>query len=359
MIKILLCIALFIALIFAVVIAVAEFFFSSEDHTQFDQPSASQITPMATVESAAHRALVVRLKAEMASPPKGNWRTRLEFMRKRLDEAGRKADIESKVIPVDVDGVPGEWVLAPNASPSHRLLYIHGGAYMTGSAMSHRTITSGISASSGASVLAINYRLMPEHKRLEGLEDVKTAYRWILHHGPDIDAPAKTVFVAGDSSGGNMALSLLAWARDNGVRAADAAVVFSPQTDITLSSPSLQANIATDVMQGESFGPVVKAPSFLKKWMMFGMHRVNPSNKIVSPLLGDLADLPPTLIQASLEEMFLDDANRYVNKANAYGSVAELQVWPHTIHVWQAFDVPEARESILSAGKFLEQWAKK
>ena len=72
------------------------------------------------------------------------------------------------------------------------------------------------------------------------------------------------------------------------------------------------------------------------------MHKMNPSDPVVSPLLGDLANLPPTLVQASSSEMFLDDAVRYVNKANAQGSPATLQVWPDALHVWQAFDVPEA-----------------
>ena len=93
-------------------------------------------------------------------------------------------------------------------------------------------------------MLAIDYRLMPEHPRRAGIEDCRTAYRWMLEHGPDGAAPAQAVFVAGDSAGGNLTLSLIAWVRDQGLRAPDAAVALSPLTDATLASPSLRTNVA-------------------------------------------------------------------------------------------------------------------
>ncbi len=356
MIKLLLVSVTVIAAILLIFVVVAKVIFSAEDHTQFDQPRPVSVLPPEAEISAAHAELVAQMREDMANPPDGNWNARMKIMREQLDEAGRNADISAKIIPVDAGGVAAEWVLAPGVTSTRRLLYIHGGAYMTGSAVSHRPITSRMSAVSGAAVLATNYRLIPEHTRMEGLEDCRTAYLWLLEHGSDATASAEIIFVVGDSSGGNMALSLLAWVRDQGVQPANAAVVFSPQTDVTLASPSLRNNIATDVMQGESFGPVVTAPDFVKLWMMFAMHRVSPSAKVISPLLGDLSGLPPTLVQASLDEMFMDDANRYVNKANAQGSEAVLQAWPHTIHVWQAFDLPEADDAFRRVGRFLAQY---
>ena len=65
------------------------------------------------------------------------------------------------------------------------------------------------------------------------------------------------MFVAGDSAGGNLTLSLIAWLRDQGLRAPDAAVALSPATDSTLGSPSLKANLQTDAMLGPLLGGVV------------------------------------------------------------------------------------------------------
>lgn len=226
---------------------------------------------------------------------------------------------------------------------------------MVGSAKSHRPVTDRLAKVTGFAVLAIDYRLLPEHARMDGLNDVRAAYQWILNNGPDGQARIDALVLAGDSSGGNMVLSSAAWARDADMRAADAVIAMSPQTDLTLSSPSLIKNIETDLMQGVSFGPVVKAPKVLKLLFSFMMHRINPSDPIVSPVLGDLSGLPPTLVQVSDAEMFYDDGARYVNKANAQGSFAQLQVWPGVMHVWQAFDVPEAEEAFAEMGKFVAE----
>ena len=68
------------------------------------------------------------------------------------------------------------------------------------------------------------------------------------------------MFVAGDSAGGNLTLSLIAWVRDQGLRAPDAAVALSPLTDATLASPSLRANVRSDPMLGPLFGPMARVP---------------------------------------------------------------------------------------------------
>lgn len=330
----------------------ALFAFKSADHSQYDLP---EHTPKGTrtSESAEHNAMAELIATGMAEAPSGNRKEALLLMRKQLDERGEAAEIKAQVFPVDAGGVRAEWVIAPDARTNRRLLYIHGGAYMSGSPKSHRPITSRMSKLSGAAVLAIDYRLMPENPRMAGIDDCRAAYAWILKNGPDGPSSISTLIVAGDSAGGNLALSTIVWARDNGLRAADAVVVMSPQTDATYGSPSLEENIETDIMQGSSFGPIIKAPRTISLWVSFLMNRINPRNPIVSPLLGDLSRLPPTLLQVSEAEMFLDDAIRYANKAKAQGSPADLQSWPFMMHVWQAFDVPEADEAFTEIERFL------
>ena len=97
----------------------------------------------------------------------------------------------------------------------------------------------------------------------------------------------------------------------------------------------------------------MRAPKVLSLWITFLIHRINPSRPLVSPLLGDLSNLPPTLLQVSEAEMFLDDAVRYANKAKAHGSQVVLQTWPHVMHVWHAFEVPEADEAFVEVERFL------
>ncbi|MFK7977265.1 MAG: alpha/beta hydrolase [Halioglobus sp.] len=349
-----LAILLVIGALVAAIFLTVTFSFSSKDHSEYDLPRHPS-TGLGSSESLEHAEAAKLIVSGMNEAPKQGRDEMMRLMRQQMDERGESIPIGSEIHPVNVDGMDGEWVIAPNATSKRRLLYIHGGGYVMGSPKSHRLITSRLSEVSGAAVLSIDYRLQPENSRMAGIEDCRKAYAWLLENSPDTSSSLEVLFVAGDSSGGNLALATIAWARDSELRAADAVVVFSPQTDATLESPSLVKNTATDVMQGRSFGPVVKAPKVFSLGFGFLMNRINPSNPNVSPLLGDLSNLPPTLVQVSEAEMFLDDAVRYVNKANAQGSPALLQTWPFVMHVWQAFQVPEADEAFRKVEVFLRE----
>jgi monoterpene epsilon-lactone hydrolase len=256
---------------------------------------------------------------------------------------------------VDAGGVSAEWVLGPDAEPARRVLYIHGGAFIAGSPNSHRTITARLSQELSAAVLAIDYRLMPEHRRREGLEDCQAAYRWILQNGPDGAGAPDYLYVSGDSAGGNLSLVITAWARDAALRLPDAVVALSPLTDSTYSGPSIRGNMETDTMLGPLFGALAKVPKVLLSWLFVVENRFRQVAPQVSPLHGDLSRLPPTLIQVSESEMLLDDARRYVNKARAAGSPVRLQSWAGLLHVWQIAnpEVPEANEAFERIAEFI------
>jgi monoterpene epsilon-lactone hydrolase len=281
---------------------------------------------------------------------------RLRFMRRFMEDMSEGREYAGEFVPADAGGVPAEWVLAPGADPSKRVLYIHGGAFMAGSHRSHRNITNRFSEMTGAAVLAIDYRLMPENRREDGIADCRTAYRWILENGPDGAGPPAHLVVSGDSAGGNLALSLVAWARDAGLQAADAVVAFSPSVDGAYSSPSIRSNVSSDIMLGPLFGPLLKIPQAIRAWLYLLEYRFSPANPVVSPVLGDLSNLPPTLIQVSEVEMLLDDARRYARKAQASGSLAVAQSWPHMLHVWQIFypELPEAEQAFQEVQLFLQ-----
>lgn len=276
--------------------------------------------------------------------------------REAFDTINDGHEHNSEFLPVDAGGVAAEWVIAPGADKSRRVLYIHGGGFVVGSPKSHRTITNKFSEITGCAVLAIDYRLMPEHHHKDCVDDCRTAYRWILENGPDGPGEIRQLFMGGDSAGGNLTLSLIAWIRDNKLRAPEAVVALSPLTDITFTGASLRGNMDTDIMLKPFMKALNKLPQFVKSWYVFWTYKVRPCNPLASPLLGDLSNLPPTLVQASEAEMLLDDARRYVYKACASGSPAKLQTWTGMVHIWQIFDpqIPEAVEAWVEIGKFLE-----
>ena len=225
-----------------------------------------------------------------------------------------------RLVDVNANGVPAEWVLTEGADPGRRLLYIHGGAFIVGSPRSHRAITTTLSRITNASVLAIDYRLAPENSRVACIEDCQAAYKWVLDNGPDdqVGAP-DAFFIAGDSAGGNLTLMTIAWARDKGL---------------------------------------TEMPQMMRAWTSLIVNRVKPNDPRISPVFGDLSDLPPTLVHASEAEVLFDDARRWVNKAQDAGTKATLQTWPHVLHVWHIFgeEMPEAKEAFENIRRFIRRY---
>ena len=173
--------------------------------------------------------------------------------------------------------------MAPGADSRRRVLYIHGGAWLLAAlAVTGRlpTVFPGLPM---LPFFAVDYRLMPEHRFMDGIRDCRQAYAWLLNHGPDGEAPVDFMVVAGDSAGGSHTLSLLAWIRDNGLRQADAAVALSPSTDLTLTALSNRENIRTDPLLGPVFGGLSKIPLPVLWWGTLAAFRISPTNPVASP----------------------------------------------------------------------------
>ncbi|MEE4294261.1 MAG: alpha/beta hydrolase [Xanthomonadales bacterium] len=346
--------------LFFILLAAHFWLAGSEDLSRYDhpvEPEGGETIAAAGGPSESHRqaeAALLSVGPEIESLPP---RKLIPWVRDFMDRIpeGRRFDAEFR--PVECDGVRCEWVLAPGADPSRRVLYLHGGAFFAGSPLSHRTITARFSAVARAALLSVDYRLLPEHRRRDGIDDCRSAYRWLLVNGPDGPLPLSRFFIGGDSAGGNLALMLSAWARDGGLRSADAVVTFSPTTDSTFRAPSMQSNAESDAMVRSLMAPLKRVPRPMLRWMSALTNRVRPAAPEVSPVYGDLSGLPPTLIQASDSEMLYDDARRYVNKARCAGSPAYLQTWSGLLHAWPLFypQVDEARHSWERVAAFLER----
>ena len=324
--------------------------FAGPDHSRYDQPFLD-LRKLPDEISDQHLAVVGRVRRFARDSATTTAAARIqmdEFLHQEVD-----ATIENTVC----NGVPGEWVTTANSDPDKRLLYLHGGAFRVGSPLSHRYITSELARRAGVSVLAIDYRMQPEYKTIACHEDARTAYRWMLDNGPaGTDDVAGKVFVAGDSAGGNMTLALTAWVRDQPIQKIHGAIAMAPLADATYSSPSFRRNLATDPFLGPALGTFARIPPFL--FAMFSSRNLgaSPRSPEVSPLLGPLDGLPPTLLQVSNAEMLYDDAARYYNKAREAGSPVELQVWPTLVHVFQAFgpELPEAQDALSLQADFLK-----
>jgi acetyl esterase/lipase len=342
--------------VFVALTLVTVIFLRGSDFSRYDTPPG-QSFDAGHEPSDEHDAVVASLDVGVGPIQRAPRRQRLALMRQYMDSISESQDFHAEFTAVDAGGVDAEWVLARGADSRRRVLYIHGGAFVMGSPRSHRNITSRFSEVAGAAVLAIDYRLMPEHRRIAGIQDCRAAYRWLLDNGPGGPAEARRLFVGGDSAGGNLTLSLLPWIRDQRLRPPDAAVALSPITDTTLGSPSLKHNLETDAMLGPMFGSLSRVPRPFLWWLSLLQNRMSPRNPKVSPIYGDLTGLAPTLVHASEHEVLFDDARRYVNRSREAGNDARLQSWAHVVHVWHMFypQLTEARQAWDEIGKFLQE----
>jgi monoterpene epsilon-lactone hydrolase len=241
-------------------------------------------------------------------------------------------------------GVPCVRVTTPLSRPGHHILYLHGGAYIYGSPAHYRDFIWRIANAARATVLVPDYRLAPEHPFPAAVEDAVSTYRWLIAEGAD----PRRMAVMGDSAGGGLAFGTLLRLRDENSPLPASAVALSPWTNLGLDTPSAARNARTDPMLSTGQARV------FADWYLAG---ADPKNPYASPLYGDHAGLPPSLIQVGSDELLRDDAEHMAARMRAAGCNVELEVWPRMPHVWHLFAriLPEGRQATARAGKFVER----
>ncbi len=147
----------------------------------------------------------------------------------------------------------------------------------------------------GVRVWAVDYRMPPDHPFPAGLDDCLAVYRALLR-----DRSADQVTVGGASAGGNLAAALVLRARDLGLPLPAAVVLLTPLVDLSESGDSLQTNLGLDPL-------IPRRASSALELYMGGADVIDP---YVSPLYGDLAGFPPTILTTGTRDMLLSDTVR-------------------------------------------------
>jgi len=246
--------------------------------------------------------------------------------------------------PVNAGGVPAEWILAPGAADDKVVLYLHGGGYAAGSIKSHREVISRISRAAGATALAVDYRLAPEHQYPAPVEDSTAAYRWLLSREFD---PARLV-IGGESAGGGLTVATLVALRDVGDPLPAAAVCLSPWVDLEALGESMTTKAEVD--------PIVQREVILELAKTY-LGSAHPRTPLAAPLYADLKGLPPLLIQVGTSEALLDDSTRLAERAKSAGVHVTLELWDDMIHMWHMYAamLPEGQQAIDRIGEFIRE----
>jgi cation diffusion facilitator CzcD-associated flavoprotein CzcO/acetyl esterase/lipase len=222
--------------------------------------------------------------------------------------------------PRALGGVSGDWVEPRQRVGPGCALYLHGGGYVLGSAASHRNVVAHLVDRLGAPAFVANYRLAPEHPWPAALDDAVAAYQALLR-----ERPGEPIAVIGDSAGGGLALSLAMALRDQGAPAPAVIAMICPWLD--LASP-----------RNRGRGDGVLDASALDRWAHAyapgGTDRSDPS---VSPLLGQLAGLPPLVVHSASLDPLVEDARQLDIRARDAGADITTTEYPGLWHDFHLF----------------------
>lgn len=239
-------------------------------------------------------------------------------------------------------------ILRTPSTEDRVIVYLHGGAFVVGGRYLHRQLMSRIAEDTRSSVVAVNYRQLPDHPVSASIADGLDAYRYILESG----VPASQIVIMGDSAGGYLTFQVALAAQAAGLPMPAGLVAMSPLIDfdgevkVNAASADTCALFPKHCFDG------------LAEVVLRASHRAGEPHALPdSPSRAALHGLPPSLIQASSSEMVFPDAEAMAASLLAAGVETELQVWDHQVHVFQAAHaiVPEAAQAVEEIVAFVDQ----
>ncbi|GAY16582.1 lipase [Mycobacterium sp. shizuoka-1] len=236
-----------------------------------------------------------------------------------LDEADvHVAQIKPVTIPGPAGAIAARHYRPAGDGPAPLLVFYHGGGFVFGDLDTHDSACRLICRDAGVHVLAIDYRLAPEHPAPAAVDDCYAAYLWAREHADELGADPARVAVGGDSAGGCLAAVVSRLARDAGAPAPSLQWLIYPLTD----------------MRGATTSRTLFADGFLLTkrdidWFEgcyvdgSGIEITDPR---VSPLLADdLTGLAPALIVTAGFDPLRDEGEQYADTLRAAGVAVDLR----------------------------------
>jgi acetyl esterase len=164
-------------------------------------------------------------------------RKAMEAMLNVLGPGPEVHKVEDRKIPGPVSEIPIR-IYTPAGKPNGILVYFHGGGWVVGDLASHDYVCRVFATETGCTVVAIDYRLAPEHKFPAGPDDCYAATQWVAKNAGSLGSDADHIAVGGDSAGGNLAAVVSLMARDRGGPRIRHQMLIYPVTDAAMDTPS-------------------------------------------------------------------------------------------------------------------------
>jgi acetyl esterase len=213
--------------------------------------------------------------------------------------------------------------------PHPLLVYYHGGGFTYGDLETHDGVCRILCRHAGAHVLAIDYRLAPEHPFPAAVEDARAALGWAFAHASEIGADPTRIGVGGDSAGGNLAAVVSQLAAGDGAPPLALQLLIYPATDFTRRRRSRD-------LFGEGFLLTNSEMDWFETNYL-GPERTHSADPRASPLLAeDLSGLAPAYVVTAAFDPLRDEGEEYAEALRAGGTPVVLRRFPGFIHAFIA-----------------------
>lgn len=263
-----------------------------------------------------------------ATPPDvAAWRAMGEAHLPPISERLPVAFVEDRIAETAVGAVPVRIYRADTARQSGLLIYLHGGAFFSGSLETHDGIARSLAAATGWTVVSVGYRLAPEAAFPAGLDDSYGVLEWAVQNGAELGYDGEKLALAGDSSGGNFVAALTGRAHDRGFKHVTHQVLLYPSVDLDFDE-SRYASL-TENATGKGLETVALKPhnSF---YFASGARADDPE---VSPIKrSDLAGLPAALVITAEYDPLRDEGEAYANRLKDAGVQVTLHRYEGATH---------------------------
>lgn len=228
---------------------------------------------------------------------------------------------------------------------SPAFVYLHGGGWTLGNLDSHDELCRRLSVATGAKVLAVDYRLAPEHPYPAPLQDCLAAIRWIADHADALGVDAGRLAVGGDSAGGNLAAGACLWIRDHGGPRLAAQVLLYPGIAPAWENLSFYEN---------AVGKFLTRRDVQWFWANY-LGGASPTDPYAVPGAAKLADLPPALIVTAGHDPLRDDGEIYGHRLAEAGNDVSIRRYDGMIHGFLGLPVEldDARDAIAAVADML------
>jgi len=235
------------------------------------------------------------------------------------------------------------------AGPLPLVMFLHGGGWVAGDLDSHDAVCRALANASGCKVVAIDYRLAPEHKFPAAPLDGYAALRWLGAHATELGVDRQRIAIAGDSAGGNLAAAVTLMARDRRGPALAFQLLVYPVAHHAFDTPSYR-----DYAEGH----LLTREGMRWNWNHYLPDATAGLDPLASPLLAsDLRDLPPALVITAECDPLCDEAEAYAGRLAQAGVAVDCKRYDGTIHAFFTLGhvLDDGRAAVAYAGAALRR----